>query len=143
MVGAWRAALSSVHRPDRLELVRKAARVRRRGEERQVDQAVDALGREDLADALFGGGLRQIDLVHAGLLACRVRGFDVDGDDAIDAIVFFRRPSRFVPKKEAAPGHRDGAERRRRPRAWFCGSACERPPGAWSWGATGHAGLGT
>ena len=47
-----------VHRADALELVRPRGRVRRRGEEREVDDGVDALGGEDLGEARLGGRLR-------------------------------------------------------------------------------------
>ena len=56
-----------VPRADALELVSDREPVGRRREEREVNERVRPLGREDLREPRLGGRLREVDLVEARL----------------------------------------------------------------------------
>ena len=104
-----------VHRADALELVRPGGRVGGRRQKGEVCEGVDPLGREDLGDAGLGGGLRQVDLVRARLLAPGGCRFQVDGDDAADALVLLEHSDEVAaqkPRRRRSRRHNDASRSR-------------------------------
>ena len=72
-----------------------------------MDEGVRTLRGEDLREASLGRGLREIDLVEAGLALRRLGRLDVDRDDTRDAFVFFEEPNEVRAEERGRSCHCD------------------------------------